>query len=145
MRTLISVPPGCAILFNEKTVHEIAKRKIQKPKSYRQYFKWRISEEPVSTMGIKCILNVVNSQASFPLHAVGKTPNPPMYGKMHIIHWSKKIASFSENVHDGFLDKPNKKGQIFVKRFMPSLQESGIPLFPEYTDDECNILFPRLL
>ena len=144
-REVIAVPPRCAMIFNEKTVHEIAKRKIKEAKSYRQYFKWRISETPVSTLGEEKLRSCILDQAPFPMHAIGKTPNPPMYGKMHIIHWGDRIEEFSENVHEEFLCEPNKKGQIFVERFMKSLCESGIEPFPAYTEAESSMLFPRLL
>lgn len=144
-RTIIEVPPKCAMVFNEKTVHEIAKRKIKEDKSYRQYFKWRISEEVVSTLGKDKIMMSVTEQATFPLHAIGKSPYPPMYGKMHVIHWGDKINEFSENVHDGFLCAPNKKGQVFVERYMKSLCESGCEPFPAYTEEEISMLFSRLL
>jgi len=144
-REIIVVPPRCAILFNEKTIHEIARKKIKEAKSYRQYFKWRISENSVSTLGEEAVCRAIDEQGPFPLHAIGKTPNPPMYGNMHVIHWGDRIATFSENVKDVFLDKPNKKGQIFVKRFMPSLFAAGIEMFPAYTHEERNMLFPQLL
>ena len=145
-REIIAVPPKCAILFNEKTVHEIARRKIKETKSYRQYFKWRISEFPVSTLGHEAVMTAIEDQAPFPLHAIGATPNPPMYGKMHVIHWGDRIEKFSENIHDAFLcDKPNAKGQVFVQRFMKSLCESGIEPFPAYTEEEREMLFPQLL
>lgn len=144
-RVIIAVPPKCAMIFNEKTVHEIARRKIKETKSYRQYFKWRISEHPVSTLGEDAIMHAIDLQAPFPLHAIGATPYPPMYGKMHIIHWGDRIAEFSENIHDTFLLPPNKKGQVFVERFMGSLFESGCEPFPAYTEEEVGMLFPRLL
>jgi hypothetical protein len=144
-KELIAVPPRHIIMFNEKTVHEIARKKIKESKSYRQYFKWRIAENPTYTLGEDVVASSIENQAPFPLHAIGNTPNPPMYGKMHLIHWSDRIAEFSSNMHESCLDKPNKKGQVFVKRFMPSLREAGIPMFPEYTHEEREILFPKLL
>ena len=95
-REVIAVPPRCIILFNEKMVHEITKRKIKEAKSYRQYFKWRISEEPVSTIGEEKLMNAILNQSPFTMQ------NPPMY-------------------------------------------ESQCELFPEYTQDEIGMLFPRLL
>lgn len=144
-REIISVPPRCALIFNEKTIHEIAKKKIKESKSYRQYFKWRISVDPVSTLGYETVHRAIESQGSFPMHAIGKTPNPPMYGAMHVIHWGSRIAAFSENVLEVFLDKPNKAGLIFVKRYMPSLRDAGLELFPEYSEDERKMLFPQIL
>lgn len=144
-RQIISVPPGHAIIFNELTIHEIAKRKIALPKSYRQYFKWRISTLPVSTIGADIILNALDTQAILPMHSVGDTPIPPMYGKNHIMFWGQRLVDFSLNVHQQFLDKPNKVGNIYVKRFMPSLLQAGIELFPPYTEYERSILLPRRL
>ena len=54
-----------------------------------------------------------------------------------------RIATFSENIKEEFLAPPNKKGQVFVKRFMPSLREAGLELFPAYTEEERAMLFPR--
>lgn len=144
-RVLIPVPPGHAIIFNELTIHEIAKRKMTQPKSYRQYFKWRISDHPVSTIGEQVIMKALDEQAILPMHAIGNTPLPPMYGKNHIMFWGERLVEFSQNVHHSFLDKPNKRGYVYVKRFMPSLLAAGIELFPPYTPDERSILLPRPL
>jgi hypothetical protein len=144
-RTQFAVPPRHIILFNENTVHEIARKKIKEAKSYRQYFKWRISNTCVSTLGEATLNRAIDDQGTFPLHAIGKTPNPPMYGQMHVIHWGDRVATFSENIKEEFLAPPNKKGQVFVKRFMPSLREAGLELFPAYTQEERDMLFPQLL
>lgn len=144
-REIISVPPRCVLIFNEKTIHEIARKKIKESKSYRQYFKWRISVEPVSTLGFETVQRIIETQACFPLHTIGKTPMPPMYGSMHVIHWGDRVAAFSENVIEAFLDKPNKAGLVYVKRFMPSLRDAGVELFPEYSEDERKMLFPQML
>jgi hypothetical protein len=144
-RIVFKVPPRCAILFDERTTHEIAKSKIVEPKSYRQYFKWRISNSPKSTLGFDVIKNSIVEQGIFPLHAIGNTPLPPMYGKLHIMHWSDKLVVFSQNLQDCYLEAPNKKGQIIVKRFLPSLQEVGAPLFPDYTEEEIAALYPSKL
>jgi len=44
-----------------------------------------------------------------------------------------------------YLAPPNKKGQIFVKRFMPSLREAGVEMFAVYTEEEREMLFPQVL
>ena len=150
-REIIAVPPRHAILFNERTIHEIAKRKIKEPTSYRQYFKWRISSLkpdgglPEPTLGHSAIMRAVVEQGAFPLHAIGETPLPPMYGKSHVIFWGDRLETFAQNVRPEFHAPPNSKGQIFAQRFMPSLHQAGIPLFPPYTEDEVAMLFPRNL
>jgi hypothetical protein len=58
------------------------------------------------------------------------------------VHWGDRIATFSENIKEEFLAPPNKKGKVFVKRFMPSLREAGLELFPSYTQEERDMLFP---
>jgi hypothetical protein len=144
-RIIFNVPPRSTILFDERTTHEIAKRKIVEDKSYRQYFKWRISKAPKSTLGYDVIKKSIVEQGVFPLHSIGPSPLPPMYGKLHALHWSDRLVEFSQNVRDCYLDAPNKKGQILVKRFLPSLLEVGAPLFPDYTEEEISMLYPRAL
>lgn len=144
-RTVFQVAPRCAILFDERTTHEIAKRKIVENKSYRQYFKWRISNTPKSTLGFDVIKKSIVEQGIFPLHSIGPSPLPPMYGKMHAMHWSDRLVEFSQNIRECFLEKENKKGEIIVKRYLPSLQEAGVPLFPDYTEEEVRMLYPSAL
>ena len=144
-RTVFQVPPRCAILFDERTTHEIAKRKIVENKSYRQYFKWRISNTPKSTLGFDVIKKSIVEQGTFPLHSIGPSPLPPMYGKMHAMLWSDRLVEFSQNIRECFLEKENKKGQIIVKRFPQSLCESGVSLFPDYTEEEVSMLHPVAL
>jgi hypothetical protein len=144
-RTVFQVPPRCAILFDERTTHEIAKRKIVENKSYRQYFKWRISNTPKSTLGFDVIKKSIVEQGVFPLHSIGPSPLPPMYGKMHVLHWSDRLVEFSQNMHECHLDAPNNKGKKLVKRTLGSLQEVGAPLFADYTKEEVTMLYPTLL
>lgn len=144
-RTIYKVPPRHAILFDERTTHEIAKRKIVESKSYRQYFKWRISNSPKSTLGFDVIRKSIVEQGVFPLHAIGKTPMPPMYGQLHMLHWSDKLVEFSKNMQDAYLEAPNRKGQVIVKRYLPSLTEAGAPHFAPYTEEEVASLHPSAL
>jgi hypothetical protein len=144
-RTIFKVPPRHAILFDERTTHEIAKRKIVEPKSYRQYFKWCISNRPKSTLGFEAIRKSIVEQGVFPLHAIGKTPMPPMYGQLHALHWSDKLVDFSKNMHECYLEAPNRKGQVMVKRYLPSLTEAGVAHFAPYTEEEVAALHPSAL
>ena len=66
----------------------------------------------------------------------------PMYEKIHLVFWSDKLVEFSKNIKPVFLAKPNKKGNIYVQRYMISLLEAGVGMFPEYREDEIAILFP---
>jgi hypothetical protein len=66
----------------------------------------------------------------------------PMYEKIHLVFWSDKLVEFSKNIKPVFLAKPNKKGNVYVERYMVSLFEAGVGMFPEYREEEISILFP---
>jgi hypothetical protein len=52
------------------------------------------------------------------------------------------LVEFGKNIKPEFLAKPNKKGNIYVQRYMISLLEAGVGMFPEYRQEEIDILFP---
>ena len=56
---------------------------------------------------------------------------------------SKRLLEFTKNIRPQFVAPPNKKGNIYVQRNMISLQEAGIGMFPEYSEEEIQILFPE--
>ena len=70
---------------------------------------------------------------------------PPMYAKLHRINWKDRLIEFSKNIKDDFIDSEFHAYKC-VQKFMCSLKKAGIPLFPEYTNEERNmILNPQLL
>jgi hypothetical protein len=141
-KTIIRIPPGHAISFNEKIIHEIADVKLNGV-SRRLYMKYHISTESTSAFDVNIIRTAVQTQGVFPMN---KWTFMPIYDKIHVVFWNDQLVEFSKNIRSEFLEtKPNKKGSTYVKRYMPSLLESGVGMFPEYSEEEIQILFPQKL
>jgi hypothetical protein len=140
-KTLIRIPPGHGISFNEKIIHEIADVKLTGV-SRRLYMKYHISSEPVSAFDPQIIHTAIQTQGSFPMN---KWNFMPIYEKVHPMFWNEKLVEFGKNIKPEFLAKPNKKGNVYVQRYMISLLESGVGMFPEYRPEEIEILFPQKL
>jgi hypothetical protein len=149
-RTLIRIPPRHGISFNELIIHEIAPIKVNEV-SHRLYMKYHLSSELISAFDVKIINNAIQNQGSFPMN---KWNFMPMYEKLHLNFWKKKLIEFSKNIKQPFLtikttkikNKENiviKEEYVIVQKYMISLLESGVGMFPEYRPEEIAILFPQ--
>lgn len=139
-KTIIRIPPGHGISFNEKIIHEIADVKLNGV-SRRLYMKYHISSDSTSAFDVNVIRTAIQTQGVFPMN---KWTFMPIYDKIHVMFWNDQLVEFSKNIRPEFLEtKPNKKGSIYVKRYMPSLLEAGVGMFPEYCEEEIQILFPQ--
>jgi hypothetical protein len=137
-KTVVRIPPGHAISFDEKITHEIADVKITSV-SRRLYMKYHISSDSRSAFDIDNIQQAIQTQGVFQMN---QWNSMPMYEKIHLVFWSDKLVEFSKNIKPVFLAKPNKKGNVYVQRYMISLLEAGVGMFPEYREEEIAILFP---
>jgi hypothetical protein len=137
-KTVVRIPPGHAISFDEKITHEIADVKFTGV-SRRLYMKYHISSDSRSAIDVDVIQRAIFEQGVFQMN---QWNSMPMYEKIHLVFWSDKLVEFSRNIKSVFLAKPNKKGNVYVQRYMVSLLESGLGMFPEYRDEEIEILFP---
>jgi len=137
-KTVVRIPSGYAISFDEKITHEIADVKITGI-SRRLYMKYHISTDPRSAFDVDVIQRVIQTQGLFQMNQWNSLP---MYEKIHLVFWGDKLAEFSKNIKPVFLAKPNKKGNVYVERYMVSLFESGVGMFPDYREEEIAILFP---
>ena len=137
-KTVIRIPPGHAISFDEKITHEIADVKLVGV-SRRLYMKYHISSDSRSAIDVDVIQRAIQTQGVFQMN---QWNSMPMYEKIHLVFWSDKLVEFSKNIKPVFLAKPNKKGNVYVQRYMVSLLESGVGMFPEYREEEISILFP---
>ena len=136
-RERIAIPPNHMLIFNEKTVHEVCSSK-QTCKSYRLFMKYRLTKiaEPLFPDNVK----IAQEQGVFPL-SIAQTP--PIYAKLHAVNWKSRLENFSENIKTEFID--GSCSHTRVKRFMPSLKEANYEMFPDYLDEELDILTPKLL
>ena len=137
-KTIVRIPPGHAISFDEKITHEIADVKITGV-SRRLYMKYHISSDSRSAFDVDVIQRAIQTQGVFQMNHWNSMP---MYEKIHLVFWSDKLVEFSKNIKPVFLAKPNKKGNVYVQRYMVNLLEAGVGMFPEYREDEIAILFP---
>jgi hypothetical protein len=137
-RTLVRIPPGHAISFDEKITHEIADVKLVGI-SKRLYMKYHISSDSRSAIDVDVIRRAIETQGVFQMN---QWNSMPMYEKIHPIFWNAQLVEFGKNIKPEFLAKPNKKGNVYVQRYMISLLEAGIGMFPEYREEEIEILFP---
>ena len=137
-KTLVRIPPGHAISFNEKVTHEIADVKLVGV-SRRLYMKYHISSDSKSAFDVEIIRKAIQTQGLFQMN---QWNSMPMYEKIHPMFWNAQLVEFGKNIKPVFLAKPNKKGNVYVQRYMISLLEAGIGMFPEYREEEIEILFP---
>lgn len=137
-RTVVRIPPGHAISFDEKITHEIADVKLMGV-SRRLYMKYHISSDSRTAFDVDVIQRAIQTQGVFQMN---QWKSMPMYEKIHLVFWSDKLVEFSKNIKPVFLAKPNKKGNVYVQRYMISLLEAGVGMFPEYREEEIAILFP---
>ena len=137
-KTVIRIPPGHAISFDEKITHEIADVKVTGV-SRRLYMKYHISSDSRSAFDVDVIQRAIQTQGVFQMN---QWNSMPMYEKIHLMFWTDKLVEFSKNIKQEFLATPNKKGNVYVQRYMVSLFESGVGMFPEYREEEVAILFP---
>ena len=140
-KTLVRIPPGYAISFDEKITHEIADVTLTGV-SRRVYLKYHISTDSRSAFDADIILQNISLQGVFQMNMWNSMP---MYEKIHLMFQNEKLIEFGKNIKPEFLAKPNKKGNVYVQRYMISLSEAGIGMFPEYNQAEIKSLFPQLI
>jgi hypothetical protein len=138
-KTLIRIPPGYGISFDERIIHEIADVELTSI-SRRLYMKYHISTDSRSAFDPAVIQRAIQTQGVFPMNEWNFMP---IYEKIHVMFWNDKLLEFTKNIRPEFVAPPNKKGNIYVQKNMISLQEAGIGMFPEYTEEEIQILFPN--
>lgn len=135
----INVPPNHLIIFNEKIIHQVLPIKY-KNYSYRLFMKYRITSNPDTPLiNTNHLLKVIENQDIFPLNV---EQQPPMYAKLHAVNWKTRLNDFSENIKDEFIDKKLQETKQIkrVHRLMPSLKAAGYDLFPDYSEEEINML-----
>jgi hypothetical protein len=137
-KTLVRIPPGHAISFDEKITHEIADVELNGI-SRRLYMKYHISSDSRSAFDTNIIYRTIQTQGLFQMNQWNSIP---MYEKIHLMFWNTQLVEFGKNIKPVFLAKPNKKGNVYVQRYMISLLEAGVGMFPEYREEEIEILFP---
>lgn len=135
----VEIPPGHLLIFYQRLLHEVHPRRLRKP-SFRQFVCWRITEHKGSTLQRASVHTIVRDQA------VPRLPSdqiPPIYGKNHAsfhLHKPTGPISWSTRVLKPCCIDPTKN---MGHRFMKSLLEYGMPMYPEYDEMETSLLMPN--
>lgn len=157
-KVLMDIPVYHAIMFNELLAHEIVAQ-TQTHDSYRLYCKFLVSPEPINVFGA-IIPALLDSFGPLPYHIDDKNVAQlsPMYPQLWRANHPKILDDFSKNVRPQFCetvqiskdaknDEFRGKKVVWVKKFMPSLQEAGFgEAFIPYTEEHRALFSPiRLL
>ena len=143
-RVKVVIPPGCILVFYEHIIHEVLAKK-EKHDMYRLFLGWRVTQSNEPLFPIQQLLE---DQAVIPLKS-GQIP--PMYGALHWTNWREKLlVPFSDFIipeckEYKLLKSGKDKGKIYhiVKRFMDSLIEYELPMYPSYTSEEIALHIPH--
>jgi hypothetical protein len=142
--TQVAVPPGHWIVFHQNIVHEVNAVRRDSPQR-RVFAGWRLTVSDQPLFGE--ILRVCTNQGVPRLPSGQKVP---MYAALHwtyernrklLLDWSAAA------IKPELLVQRELKGKTLtvVPRFMSSLKELGLAMYPEYSKEELALLRPTLL
>jgi len=144
MEQLIEIPPGNIFIFYEHMVHKVYRSKNKVVD--RLFMGWRLTKSDECIHGNKQLIQMLNDKAVIPLKS-GQMP--PMYARLHLTNWVEKIVDFTKVMHEKCIEtkeiKSGKKAGVYriVHRFMRSLKELDMDIYPAYTEAEIKILIPH--
>lgn len=154
--TMVEIPSGHAVVFYQNILHQVLPKK-QKKDSFRLFQSFRVVSSdttPQPLHGHDTIEKWIETQAT-PLLPSGQ--HPPMYSTNHssvfLFSGGKNDPLvFSKHLHPICLvsktcqgEKNKGRSYSIVQRFMTSLHDYQLPLYPPYTQEEKNIFFPQEL
>lgn len=153
----IRINPGHMIIFFEHIVHEVVSKKA-KHIMYRLFTGWCLTEHslPLMANDAQSYRNKIQDMSVMDIKS-GQVP--AMYATLHWINWRGKIEKFAENLRDVCKESkklPEKRtagGQqtdgpthiVVPHKHMRSLAEYGFrEAYPQYTEDEMQVMFPNV-
>jgi len=144
LKVSVAIPPGHILVFYEHMVHEVLSKKA-KTDQRRQHFSWRITKETEQLHP-----NLEERLRNQAVMALKSNQIPPMYATLHWTNWRQKIVDFTEHIRPECTEirtvkngKDAGKSYRVVHRHMSSLREYGFPLYPDYAEEEIEILKPN--
>lgn len=130
-RAQIPVPPGCAVLFNQRIVHEVHAKKARH--KYRIFHCVHASTVPFTEEQLQPVRYVVENQA------VPRLPSGQevtMYGKIHVSSHQEKMVEFAHRMHPSCKEVRTlnlhgvSRNLLLPKQFMPSMRDLGCMYSP---------------
>lgn len=125
----VCVPPGHVLLFNSTIIHTISGTKVGHPQ-YRLFLSFRLQSHANAT-----VQDVIRQQG-VPLLPSGQ--QPPMFAKLHLVNWKPRVVDFSKK----FVTQIPRNSDGCIPRFLPSLLELKLPMYPPYTLFDIQALQP---
>lgn len=131
--TLVAIPPGHILIFNENIAHQVLGRKF-KHKIMRVHMGFAVTAR--TTPMVQGIETKLKTGAVIPLKS-GQFP--AMWPKLYFVNWFDKLQAFSDGIQNPLCKTDVvRKGIIhhgIVRRFLPSLQELGVEFEPYGADE----------
>ena len=141
-KQIFSVPPGHWVVFYQQIIHEVIPRKMIAD-SYRVYLGFRLTASDQPLYDNK---KIIEDQGVPQLP--GGMP-APVYAARNVNFHLRQLIEWSQIFRSDLLEtKKNKKsGNIYqiIPRFMKSLKECQLPLYPPYSNEEKKIMTPQLI
>ncbi len=136
------IPPGHMVVFPQYILHEVIANKAQY-NMRRQFTGWRLTQ----SNKLLYPLELFDKQAVIPLPG-GMIP--PMYARMHLCYFQEKQFNITPETKYNLIEwskasfkkrclVKNKKGNSIVQRYMESLTDYDLPLYPPYLKKERSI------
>lgn len=149
LKRKVIVPRGHILIFQEDIMHEIVAHKA-KFLTIRLFIGWRLSCEEGNEDRplVSDLKSLLREQAVVTLKS---KQIPPMYAKLHWTNWRSRIVEFTQkNISDACTEErivgsgKDKGTKVkVVAQHMKSLVAYNLPLYPDYEQEESEILFPR--
>jgi len=152
------IPPGHLIIFRQCILHNVMPRRLSAD-SYRQFRCWRLvrhEQRPLQDMlpGIHKTLEETIREQGVPRLPSGQIP--PLYSANHgsLFLWredersprrfaAKVVPVCRKTKRAGRTSKYPGASYTVPHRFMRSLQEYGLPMYPPYTAAEQSLMRPN--
>ena len=150
-RTLVQVPPGAILVFNEELLHQVLGAKAAAHPVKRLFLGWRLTRDTEPMQGRSAIEAAIRDQAPF---QIKDGSMPRMWARQPWVfqRGRENIARFSRHVHpsclvDRMVKSGQRKGDVFrvCREELPSLQQLGLAKYPEYTARERAVFFPTVV
>lgn len=142
-RTTIEVPPGSLVIFYEHLAHEVSSAPV-KQLDLRLFVGWRLTDKT-----LPLIPDIEKRFAEQGTITIKSGQECPMHALLHWTNHRKQLAEYSKQFRLECktlrtVGSGKHKGEkyLVVKRYLPSLSEMGLPMYPAYTQDEINMHRP---
>lgn len=144
--TKIEVPSGWAIIFYQHILHRVAGGKRKGKNAYRLFLGWRLTDDtqPLFDDTFERISRGATVR-------IPSGQEPPIYPQLYWTFWREKLEKWStltfkpEVLIQREVESGNEVGKVYtiVPRFMNSLKDMNLWMYPPYEQYELDMLVPH--